>query len=332
MILGRNKHLQFKCICDKVKQRLEGWQMKTSSQAGCLVLIRSVAFALPTYTMANYILPKSICSTLDSLMMRFWWGFFDNRHHQCLKSWASMCKPKREGGLGLRLMEDHNKALIAKMARQVQTRPENLWVNLIRAKYLRSKFVWDAPASVGASRFWKGVTCVAPILQVAACFQIGLGRDIRVWLDPRIPFPTSHCPQPRIDAIVVDAELRVDSLVFLFSQFWNAILIRNIFCPEDAEVILSLPAPGENLVYTIRWTADSSGQFTLKSVHSLIANNVANPSVLVENDWKKLWRLPMPDHLKLFLWKVSWNCLPSKDNVGRFVQRTSDADFCVLCS
>lgn len=83
--------------------------MKTLSQAGRLVLICSIASALPIYTMANYLIPKSICSKIDSLMMRFWWGFSDDSpHHLCLKSRASLCKPKLKGGLGLHLMEDNN--------------------------------------------------------------------------------------------------------------------------------------------------------------------------------------------------------------------------------
>lgn len=72
MVLGCHKIQQFTFICDRIKRRLEGWQMKTLSQAGRLVLIRSVAAALPTDIMANYLLPKSICKKLDSMMMCFW--------------------------------------------------------------------------------------------------------------------------------------------------------------------------------------------------------------------------------------------------------------------
>lgn len=70
-------------------------------------------------------------------------------------------------------MEHHNKALLAKMGWQIQNNLEKLWVQIIRAKYLKGSFVWDAEASVGNSWFWKGITRVAVILKSAACFQIG---------------------------------------------------------------------------------------------------------------------------------------------------------------
>lgn len=181
MVVARNKHQQFKFICERVKSRLEGWQMKTLSQAGQLVLIRSVAVALLTYTMANYVLPKAICSQLDSMMMQFWWDFpNDTHHHLCLKSWVSICRPKRDGGLGLKLVEDHNKALIVKMGWQILNNPEKMWVQIIHAKYMKSKFIWDCPVSVGASWFWRGITRVANILKEAICYQIGSGEEVRV--------------------------------------------------------------------------------------------------------------------------------------------------------
>lgn len=169
--------------------------MKMLSQAGRLVLICSVAVALPTYTVANYLVPKSIYYKLNSLMMRFQWSFSDNQHRLCLKSWASLCRPKKDVGLGLKLTEDRNKAPIANMGWQIQTNPEKLWVQIICAKYLKSKIVWDAQASVGASQFWKGITRVVHILKGAACFQIGSGTQVRVWHDPWLPYPALTAPR-----------------------------------------------------------------------------------------------------------------------------------------
>lgn len=40
-----------------------------------MCLIRSVASALPSYVMSNFLLPHSFCYELDSLLRDFRWGF-----------------------------------------------------------------------------------------------------------------------------------------------------------------------------------------------------------------------------------------------------------------
>ena len=59
IMLGNSKKKAFQGIIDKVLSRIEGWRVKTLSQAGILVLIKSVAAALPSYALSSFLLPKS---------------------------------------------------------------------------------------------------------------------------------------------------------------------------------------------------------------------------------------------------------------------------------
>lgn len=71
-------------------------------------------------------------------MRDFFWGFKDNQnHHLYLKRWNQVCQPKEHGGLGIRNMGDFNEAMISKLAWQVTTDDQNIWTQLIHAKYLR---------------------------------------------------------------------------------------------------------------------------------------------------------------------------------------------------
>ena len=113
---GRDKKAATEEIIEKVKQRLQGWKMKTLSQAGRATLISSVASSMPTYQASSLILPNEVCSKLDSLNHRFWWGTKDESMKGCcLKSWDSICTPKNVGRLGIKKTADMNKALVAKM-------------------------------------------------------------------------------------------------------------------------------------------------------------------------------------------------------------------------
>jgi hypothetical protein len=69
-MLGNSKKRAFQDIIDKVHSRIEGWRAKTLSQAGILVLIKSVVATLPSYAMSSFLLPKSFCNELDRIFKK----------------------------------------------------------------------------------------------------------------------------------------------------------------------------------------------------------------------------------------------------------------------
>lgn len=83
----------------------------------------------------------------------------DNNHGSLsLVSWDKICKPKCEGGLGIRKFQDVNAAIIVKLRWKVLKDPDNLWVRVVSAKYLtRNNFLEvrkTGNASMGGSIFW----------------------------------------------------------------------------------------------------------------------------------------------------------------------------------
>ena len=72
--MGRNKKASFNYIKERVWKKLQGWKEKLLSQAGWEILIKAVVQAIPTYIMSYFKLPSGLCSEIDSLIRRFWWG------------------------------------------------------------------------------------------------------------------------------------------------------------------------------------------------------------------------------------------------------------------
>ena len=72
MTSGKDKKAATEEIIEKVRQRLQGWKMKTLSQASKTTLISSVASSIPSYQASSLLLRKQVCNKLDSMNRNFW--------------------------------------------------------------------------------------------------------------------------------------------------------------------------------------------------------------------------------------------------------------------
>lgn len=70
--------------------------------------------------------------------MRFWSGHYENTKSAKI-SWSNVCLPKKEGGLGLKRIEEWNKACIARLIWLLSLETDSLWVAWIYQYYFRGK-------------------------------------------------------------------------------------------------------------------------------------------------------------------------------------------------
>ncbi|KAH1030918.1 hypothetical protein J1N35_043092 [Gossypium stocksii] len=72
-MVGRGKKESFQNLKDRFKQRIDNWSIRHLSQYGKEVFIKAILQVIPTYTMAYFLLPKSLCADLKSIIVKFWW-------------------------------------------------------------------------------------------------------------------------------------------------------------------------------------------------------------------------------------------------------------------
>lgn len=132
------------------------WKKRLLSYAGWPGLIKHVLVLLPNYWSMVTWLPPNFCCKLDSLCARFLWGRSEEGKWNHLISWDKLCLPKMEGGLGLRKVQDVNKANLAYSAVKAAT-SESLWERLVQERYLRTKSLWADKWIRKASDLWKRV-------------------------------------------------------------------------------------------------------------------------------------------------------------------------------
>ena len=84
-------------------KKLHGWRGSLLSNAGKEILIKTVAQAVPLYTIKTFLLPKSFCDELNQMVAHFWWGRDGGKWRIHWVKWKKLCKPKSEGVWGLKI-------------------------------------------------------------------------------------------------------------------------------------------------------------------------------------------------------------------------------------
>lgn len=99
-------------------------------------MIKAMAPALPTCTMATLDIPTKICDNLDTLSRKFWWNPKNsNGRYLALEAWDKLCIRRSAGGLGFKKAKDIKKSLIAKLASVVASKRASLYIRLFQSKY-----------------------------------------------------------------------------------------------------------------------------------------------------------------------------------------------------
>jgi len=133
--IGRSKRQIFDYIQERIWKKLNGWKEKHLSFAGRSTLIQAVAQAIPTYIVSCFHLPKTSCYYIEKMICKFWWGSsVDKRKFHWIK-WSTLCKNKKQGGLGSRALSHFNEALLAKQRWRLITNDNSLLARMYKAKY-----------------------------------------------------------------------------------------------------------------------------------------------------------------------------------------------------
>ena len=72
MVGGKSKVSTFKELQERVTKRVMGWKEKHISKARKEVLIKTVAQAIPIYSMSLFKIPKTICDGINSTLSKYW--------------------------------------------------------------------------------------------------------------------------------------------------------------------------------------------------------------------------------------------------------------------
>uniref|UniRef100_A0A803Q6L7 Reverse transcriptase n=1 Tax=Cannabis sativa TaxID=3483 RepID=A0A803Q6L7_CANSA len=256
--IGRRKKEVFEVIKDKVWNKLKGWKASMFSQAGKEILIKAVIQAIPSYSMSCFRLPKKLITSLHSLAANFWWG--DTKENKKIHwgTWAKMCKPKEEGGLGFRSLTEFNQALLAKQGWRLIHKPHSLLARVLKASYYPNTSFLQAKCPPRASCIWQGIIWGRQILEEGGRWRIGNGRMTRIWEDKWISRPNGTILY-RHEGLAPNTTIHN---LLNEEDEWNIEKILIYFHPEDIPWILGTPIDTQ-VEDTMIWPFSPIGNYLL---------------------------------------------------------------------
>lgn len=130
-----------------------------------------------------------------------------------------------------------------KLLRRILVEPNNLWVQLVKKKYLKNNnsFFYYSPSQSGSWQ-WNNLMKLRPIFKKGLQLQIGNRRSILFWKDSWI-FPYSLLG---VIPTCANPDQKVEEL-FLPNRDWNIQALKEYLPDHIVLTISSLPIPSNNI-------------------------------------------------------------------------------------
>lgn len=166
----------------------------------------------------------------------------------------------------------------------------------------------ESPSPNNASHGWRGILEGRKVLRKGLGWIIGNGESVSVWNTPWLATNFPLCPMgpPKLSTV----SLMVKDLLLPNSTKWNQEVIMH-HLPHHVEdifkiVLSSAPKPDK-----LRWLPTKAGSYTAKSGYEVCKG----PEFLEQPgrfNWEtNIWKLGTSPKLKMFVWKVARNALPT---------------------
>ncbi|KAG7617742.1 putative ribonuclease H domain, reverse transcriptase zinc-binding domain-containing protein [Arabidopsis thaliana] len=297
--------------------------------------------ALPTYTMACFLLPKTVCKQIISVLADFWWRNKQEAKGMHWKAWDHLSRPKAEGGIGFKDIEAFNLALLGKQMWRMLSRPESLMAKVFKSRYFHKSDPLNAPLGSRPSFVWKSIHASQEILRQGARAVVGNGEDIIIWrhkwLDSKPASAALRMQRvPPQEYASVSSILKVSDLIDESGREWRKDVIEMLFPEVERKLIGELRPGGRRILDSYTWDYTSSGDYTVKSgywVLTQIINKRSSPQEVSEPSlnpiYQKIWKSQTSPKIQHFLWKCLSNSLPVAGALA--YRHLSKESACIRC-
>ncbi|KAL9858138.1 putative RNA-directed DNA polymerase [Arabidopsis thaliana] len=171
-------------LIDHIKQKICSWSARFLSYTGRLNLISSILWSICNFWMGAFRLPRDCIREIDKMCSAYLWSGGELNTSKAKIAWAFVCKPKEEGGLGLRSLKEANDVCCLKLIWRIISHADSLWVKWIQSSLLKKVSFWAVRENTSlGSWMWRKILKFRDIARTLCKVEINNGARTSFWYD-----------------------------------------------------------------------------------------------------------------------------------------------------
>ena len=140
-------------------------------------------------------LPKKTLSRIGQIMRSFIWNGPGLHRGRAKVACTDLTCPQEEGGVGIKVLEEWNRASMAKYLWQLShPNPTSSWALWARANLLQGQSFWDINVPQNCSWGWRNILQMHTIYRPYIQHTIGDGASVSLWFDTGSPLVLFNSP------------------------------------------------------------------------------------------------------------------------------------------
>ncbi|CAN1777535.1 Putative ribonuclease H protein At1g65750 [Linum perenne] len=250
--------------------------------------------------MQTSVLPATTCDAIDKRIRDFVWGSTTDARKIPLIAWNRICLPKDQGGLGLKLARELNRAYMTKLAFIFFQKADLLWVKVLQNKYFRETEEGFRPRNKSVqSPLWRGITKECPTMMLGARSAIRNGTSTLFWMDRWIDEGSRLVDLAQGNIEDIDLDATVAEMINHQGQ-WDFSKFLTFLSAEGLDLVAGMSAPqreaGDDEWV---WGEEANGKFSIRSAYNLIHSAETSRS---PEFWRQIWNWKGPNKIRHFIW------------------------------
>jgi hypothetical protein len=200
-----------------------------------------------------------------------------------------------------------------------------LWQTIVKAKYLKRKTITSVTPKFNDSPCWKALIKVRDTYLAGRKVSLGKGNICRLWKDAYM----DDVPLCELHPALFDLCQMQDCTVQKCVDSNYVIPFRRRLHGDLLETWHLITSKLENLTLSdttdkISWSLNRNGIFSTKSVYKLLELPLAGS----HSKW--IWKAKIPLKIKIFMWQLCKNALPTRENLRK--RNWMGSPLCSFCN
>jgi hypothetical protein len=134
----------------------------TSQNLGVAVGLKCCSVnSIPVFSLSYLKIPVKVLREVTKIQRTFLWGGLLSKKKICWVKWRDICRPKKDGGLGIRDVRVMNTNLLAKWRWKLLMEGDEMWMRVVKAKYcvgvVKNANLEEEDFRLGSSVWWRDI-------------------------------------------------------------------------------------------------------------------------------------------------------------------------------